>query len=600
VSAVIESYALIGNCYTAALVGLDGSIDWLCLPHFGSGAVFAAILGNPEHGRWLVAPAGECKSKRGYRGDTMILETEFTTDTGVVTLIDFMPRPGSRECRENVEVVRIVRGDRGSVPMKMEVTFRFDYGHIVPWVQRTDHSIKAVAGPDAILLHLPIETRGEHFRTVADFTVTAGQSIPMAMIYYPSHTDPPVPRDALYLLNETEKFWTTWSAKYTAKHKYRDAVMRSLLTLKAMTYEPTGGIVAAPTTSLPEEVGGVRNWDYRYCWIRDATLTLYALISCGYLEEASAWRQWLLRAAAGRPSELQIMYGLHGQRRLTEFELDWLPGYDSSKPVRVGNGASEQFQLDVYGELMGALHLARKAGLTTDFEGWSLQLNLMHFIEHAWSRPDSGIWEVRGPRRHFTHSKVMAWMAVDRSIQDAEEFKLEAPLEKWRRLRDDIHADIMEHGFNKHLNSFTQYYGGTELDASLLIIGHTGFLPANDPHMVGTIDAIERELMEDGFVLRYKTESNVDGLPAGEAAFLPCSFWLADAFSMIGRRKDATAFFDRLLALRNDVGLIAEMYDAKLGRQLGNFPQAFTHIALIATAAILAGEEGAKDPMSHG
>jgi GH15 family glucan-1,4-alpha-glucosidase len=600
VSAPIESYALIGNCYTAALVGLDGSIDWLCLPNFGSGAVFAAILGNPEHGRWLICPAGPYTVKRKYRGDTMILETEFTTETGVVTLIDFMPRPGSADCSRNVELVRIVRGDKGTVPMRLEAALRFDYGHVVPWVQRVDHSIRAVAGPDAILFHSPIETHGEHFRTVADFTVAEGQSVPLAMIYYPSHTESPVPRDALYLLMETEKFWTAWSAKYTAKHKYRDAVMRSLLTLKAMTYEPTGGIVAAPTTSLPEEIGGVRNWDYRYCWIRDATLTLYALISCGYLEEAGAWRQWLIRAAAGKPSELQIMYGLHGERRLTEFELDWLPGYDSCKPVRVGNGASEQFQLDVYGELMGALHLARKAGLTTDFEGWALQINLMHFIEHAWNRPDSGIWEVRGPRRHFTHSKVMAWMAVDRSIQDAEEFKLQAPLEKWKALRDEMHTDICEKGFNKELNSFTQYYGGTELDASLLIISHTGFLPPDDPRLVGTVEAIEKDLMEDGFVLRYKTESNVDGLPAGEAAFLPCSFWLADSFVQIGRRKDAAAFFDRLLALRNDVGLIAEMYDAKLGRQLGNFPQAFTHIALIATAALLAGEQGAKDPMSHG
>jgi GH15 family glucan-1,4-alpha-glucosidase len=467
-------------------------------------------------------------------------------------------------------------------------------------VQKHDHGVRAIAGPDAVLLHTPVETHGEHYLTASAFTANEGHTVPFVLTWFPSHKPAPEVRNPAVMLKETETFWLDWSKSYTSNHRWRSHVMRSLLALKAMIYEPTGGIVAAPTTSLPEEVGGVRNWDYRYCWIRDATLTLYALLSAGFVEEASHWREWLLRAAAGKPSELQIMYGIYGERRLTEFTLDWLSGYDDSKPVRVGNGAHDQFQLDVYGELMGALHLARKSGLATDFAGWNLQRNLMHFIEHAWSRPDSGIWEVRGPRRHFTHSKVMAWMAVDRSIQDAEAFNLEAPIDRWRQLRDEIHRDVCEKGFNQEKNCFTQYYGGTELDASLLIMPQTGFLPAGDPRFVATVEAIEKELIEDGFVLRYKTESSVDGLPPGEAAFLPCSFWLADAYALIGRRKDAVTLFERLLSLRNDVGLISEAYDAKLKRQLGNFPQAFTHVALIATAALLAQEEGAHDPLAHG
>jgi GH15 family glucan-1,4-alpha-glucosidase len=597
VSVPIEDYALLGNCYTAALVSRAGSIDWLCLPNFASGAVFASLLGNNENGRWQIVPVAPYTVTRRYRGDTMILETTFTTDDGEVTLIDFMPRPNCIDC---VELVRIVRGDVGQVPMRSEASFRFDYGHVVPWVQKHDHGVRATAGPDAVLLHTPVETHGEHYATASTFTAKQGHSVPFVLTWFPSHKSPPEARNPQLMLKETESFWLDWSRSYTSTHRWREHVMRSLLTLKAMIYEPTGGIVAAPTTSLPEEVGGVRNWDYRYCWIRDATLTLYALLSAGFIEEAAHWREWLLRAAAGKPSELQIMYGIYGERRLTEFNLDWLAGYENSKPVRVGNGAHDQFQLDVYGELMGALHLARKSGLATDFAGWNLQRNLMHFIEHAWSRPDSGIWEVRGPRRHFTHSKVMAWMAVDRSIQDAEAFNLEAPLERWRQLRDEIHRDICEKGFNAQKNSFTQYYGGAELDASLLIIPQTGFLPATDPRFVGTVEAIEKELIEDGFVLRYKTDEGVDGLPPGEAAFLPCSFWLADAYALIGRRKDAIELFERLLSLRNDLGLISEAYDAKLKRQLGNFPQAFTHVALIATAALLAHEEGAHDPLAHG
>ena len=603
-SAPIESYAMIGNCYTAALVGLDGSMDWLCLPNFASGAIFAALLGTNENGRWLIAPAGPSTSKRRYRGDTMILETTFTTDAGVVTLVDFMPNPGDPRCLNCIDVVRIVRCDKGEVPVRMEASFRFDYGHIVPWVTKfeekeIDNSVRAVAGPDAVLLRTPAELHGEHYATVSEFTLSEGEQVPFVLSWYPSHLDTPAARDAAALEKETQTFWLHWSKTYQATHRWRDDVMRSLLALKAMTYAPTGGIVAAPTTSLPEALGGIRNWDYRYCWIRDATLTLFALLSSGYIQEAAEWRQWLLRAAAGKPSELQIMYGIYGERRLTEFTLDWLKGYDDSLPVRVGNGAHDQFQLDVYGELMGALHIARKSGLATDFAGWALQLNLMHFLEHAWSKPDSGIWEVRGPRRHFTHSKVMCWMAVDRSIQDAEEFHLEGPVEKWKELRDIIHADVLEHGFNKQKNAFTQYYGGEGLDASLLIIPQTGFLPAKDPRFVGTVAAIEKELLEDGFVLRYRTEHDVDGLPPGEAAFLPCSFWLADAYAMIGRRKDAVELFERLLNLRNDVGLISEAYDAKLKRQLGNYPQAFTHVALIATAALLAQEAGVNEPLVY-
>jgi GH15 family glucan-1,4-alpha-glucosidase len=602
VSKPIESYALIGNCYTAALVGLDGSIDWLCLPHFASGACFAALLGTPENGNWQIAPVGPYTAQRRYRGDTMILETTFTTPDGnAATVVDFLPRPNEDEGAA-VDLVRIVRPVRGTVTLRSDVAFRFDYGHVRPWVQQYQGGIKAVAGPDAVVLRTPVVLRGENFRTLGEVTVTeGGGDQAFVLTYFASHLPPPPEVDPVQMEAAAEHFWTEWAGRYQGTHQYRDAVMRSLLALKAMTYEPTGGIVAAPTTSLPEQLGGVRNWDYRFCWIRDATLTLYSFLSCGYVGEADAWRQWLLRAAAGSPEDLQIMYGIRGQRRLEEVELQWLDGYGGSRPVRVGNGAHDQFQLDVYGELMGALHLARThESFDGDFDGWHLQRSLMRFVEQNWDQPDNGIWEVRGGRRQFTHSKVMAWMAVDRSIRDVEQFGLEAPVEQWRQLRDTIHADVCEHGFNKEKNAFVQYYGGQALDAALLMIPTTGFLPATDPRFVGTVAAVERELLVDGtFVLRYQSDSGVDGLPGGEAAFLPCAFWLANAYALTGRRADATALFERLLALRNDVGLISEEYDPTLKRLLGNFPQAFTHVALIATAALLAGEEGAHDPMKH-
>ena len=592
---------MLGNCHTAALVSLEGSVDWLCLPNFGSGACFAALLGTPENGRWQIAPAGPYTSARRYRGDTMILETTFTTaDGGVATVVDFMPRPddGDRPC---VNLVRVVRPVTGTVAFRSDVTFRFDYGHIRPWVQRYEGGIRATAGPDAVVLRTLVPLYGAGFSTLGDFAVTAGDDdTTFVLTYFASHLPPPPEPDVVQMERDCDRFWSDWSARYAADHPWRLAVMRSLLALKAMTYEPTGGIVAAPTTSLPEDLGGVRNWDYRFCWIRDATLTLYALLSSGYIDEADAWRQWLLRATAGTPDDLQIMYGIHGERRLDEFELDWLPGYGGSKPVHVGNGAHDQFQLDVYGELMGALHLGRNGGMSADDEGWHLQRALTNFVGQKWDQPDDGIWEVRGGQKQFTHSKVMAWMAVDRSIQDAEKYGLDAPLDDWKRVRDAIHADVCAKGFDATKNSFVQHYGSDELDAALLMIPQTGFLPATDPRFVGTVAAIERELLVDGtFVRRYRNSSGVDGLPGGEAAFLPCAFWLADAYAMMGRRADAIALFERLLALRNDVGLLSEEYDPKLKRLLGNFPQAFTHVALIATANLLAEEAGAKDPMKH-
>jgi GH15 family glucan-1,4-alpha-glucosidase len=579
----IEDYALIGDCETAALVGRDGSIDWLCFPRFDSGACFAALLGGSEHGRWLLAPTNKIRNiQRRYRDGTLVLETDYETDDGSVTLIDCMP-PRSQE----PDLVRMIVGKRGQVPMHMELIIRFDYGSVIPWVRRIETGIRAVAGPDTVLLHTDVELRGENFTTVADFTVSEGQEIPFVLVWHPSHRPDSPPVDPRDTIRHTERWWREWSDRCNYKGPWRDAVVRSLITLKALTYASTGGIVAAPTTSLPEKLGGLRNWDYRYCWVRDATFTLYALMLGGYTEEACAWREWLLRAVAGKPAQLNIMYGLAGERRLTEIELAWLPGYEGSSPVRIGNAAWKQFQLDVYGELMDAMHLARRAGLDPDENAWRVQRALMNFLESAWSEPDEGIWEVRGPRRHFTHSKVMAWVAVDRMVKAVERFGLEGPVERWHRLRDTIQEEIHLKGFDRDQNSFVQYYGGKELDASLLMLPLVGFLPATHSRAKGTIEAIERHLISDGFVMRYPTKEDVDGLPPGEGAFLACTFWLADDFALLGRHQDALTIFERLLKLRNDVGLLSEEFDSGKGRLVGNFPQAFTHVSLVNTACNL-------------
>jgi len=578
----IEDYALIGDTFTAALVGRNGSIDWLCAPRFDSGACFAALLGGPENGHWQIAPAGAIRSvSRRYRDGTLILDTEFETDTGTVVVTDFMPVPSAEE---EVDVVRIVRGLRGEVPMRLEAVFRFDYGHVVPWIKRRPYGLQAVAGPDALQLWSPVELCNEDFTTSAEFTVREGQSVPFSLCWYKSHRPEPPFQHPEVLLECTARWWREWSGRCTYEGPWVEAVRRSLITLKALTYSPTGGIVAAPTTSLPEEIGGGRNWDYRYCWIRDATLTLYSLLSSGYTDEAVAWRRWLLRSAAGRPEEMQIMYGLAGERRLPELELPWLQGYEGSRPVRIGNAAQSQFQLDIYGELMDSLHVARKYQVEPDSDAWQVQRVLARFIAEKWSEPDNGIWEVRGPRQHFTHSKLMAWVGVDRAISGVEQDGLEGPLEEWRALRARIHADICHHGYDAGRNSFVQQYGSKQLDASLLMLPIVGFLPPSDPRIVGTVEAIRRELSVDGFVLRYRTETGVDGLLGGEGAFLPCTFWLADALALMGRRDEATEIFERLLSIRNDVGLLAEEYDPHARRQLGNFPQAFSHVGLINTA----------------
>jgi GH15 family glucan-1,4-alpha-glucosidase len=580
---LIEDYALIGDCQTAALVGRDGSIDWLPLPRFDSGSSFAAILGTPDHGRWLLAPAGEVRrARRRYRGDTLILETDHETDEGVVTVVDFMP-PRSRE----PDLVRIVIGKRGSVRMRLHLVIRFDYGSIIPWVRRHPRGIRAIAGPDTILVQSEVELRGENMTTVAEFTVAEGQRVPFALAWHPSHEPEPPPIDAEEALKDTERWWREWSGRCTDKGPWREAVVRSLITLKALTYAPTGGIVAAPTTSLPERPGGVRNWDYRYCWLRDATLTLYALLANGYTGEAREWRDWLLRAVAGMPSQIDILYGIAGERRLTEIEVDWLPGYEGAKPVRIGNAAFRQTQLDVFGEVMDLLHQARRVGLPLDENAWKVQKEMLRFLESAWREPDEGIWEVRGHRRHFTHSKVMAWVAFDRAVKSAEGFGLDGPVEKWRGLREVIHAEVCRKGFDPDRNAFVQSYGASEYDASLLMIPLVGFLPAGDPRVVGTVDAIRRHLTTDGFVARYSTDGSVDGLPPGEGAFLICSFWLADNLVLQGRSAEARALFERLLDLRNDVGLLSEEYDPSTRRMLGNFPQAFSHVGLINTASNL-------------
>ncbi|HEY3585993.1 MAG TPA: glycoside hydrolase family 15 protein, partial [Myxococcaceae bacterium] len=551
----IEDYAVIGDTQSAALVGRDGSIDWLCFPRFDSPACFAALLGTPDHGRWLLAPEAPVREiRRQYRGDTLVLETEFHTDEGVVRVIDAMP------IRTRwLDLVRVVEGVKGRVRMKMELVVRFDYGSIIPWVRQTKRALLAVGGPDALELFSPVPTHGKDFTTVASFDVAAGDRLPFLVNWYPSHEDPPPRTDPLRELTQTERYWQKWSDRCAYKGPWREAVVRSLLTLKALTYAPTGGIVAAVTTSLPEQLGGVRNWDYRYCWVRDATLCIYALAQGGYLEEAKAWRDWLHRSVAGSPDDLRILYGVQGERRLTELELPWLPGYEDSRPVRVGNQAANQLQLDVYGELMDAVYTTARMGMHTSENTWRVQRSLIQWLERNWQQPDEGIWEVRGPRRQFTHSKVMCWVALDRTVKMVEQFGLTGPVDQWRRLRDRIHADVCENGWSEKRQSFTQFYGSELLDASLLLIPQLGFLPAKDPRVVKTVDAIQSELMQDGLVHRYRTDvAGVDGLPPGEGVFLPCSFWLADALAMLDRQEEAQELFERLLSLRNDVGLLSE------------------------------------------
>lgn len=581
----IEDYGLVGDCTSAALVGRDGSVDWLCWPRFDSPSCFSALLGDARHGRWAIRPGTEAfKSSRSYRGDTMVLETSFETAEGTFAIVDFMPigRPDS-------SLVRIVEGRDGRCAVRMNMTIRFDYGSSVPWVTRlADGSgTVSIAGPSLVVLRTTAELRGQDLSTAADFTVGKGERVSFVLTYGLSHRPPPAPFDPVEALRDTEAFWTDWAGQCTYKGPRRDAVLRSLLTLKAMTYAETGGIVAAPTTSLPEQLGGPRNWDYRYCWVRDATLTLEALMGAGYFEEAKAWTDWLCRSVAGSPDDLQIMYGIAGERRLAEWEVPWLPGYQGAGPVRIGNAASGQLQLDVWGEMMDALHLAREGGITSLSSAWSLQCRALEHLETIWHQPDDGIWEVRGGRKHFTHSKVMAWVAFDRVLQDAEKYGLEAPVERWRATRDEIHRAVCEKGYDAALGSFTQSFGSKELDASLLLIPAVGFLSADDPRVAGTIAAIERDLVSDGFVLRYRTESGADGLPSGEGVFLACSFWLADAYQLQGRDAEANAIVDRLLSLRNELGLLSEEYDTTANRQVGNFPQAFSHLALVRTVLSL-------------
>ena len=585
----IEDYALIGDLQTAALVGRDGSIDWLCLPRFDSPTCFASLLGGKEHGAWRLAPEGaeECTS-RSYVGDSLVLETVWETDTGTVKVIDFMPQRD-----RTPDVMRIVVGVSGCVKMHAEMRLRFDYGRVVPWMRRTDHHRVAVAGPDSVWMrgHSTIRTFGKDFTTFGHFEVNAGDRVPIVLSWLPSHHSSPPRQDAEKSLQESLRGWQEWASVSKYRGPYRDPVMRSLVVLKALTYEPTGGIVAAATASLPEEIGGERNWDYRFCWLRDSTMTLSALLRSGYVEEASAWREWLLRAIAGDPADLQTMYGVAGERRLTEFTADWFPGYEGSAPVRFGNAAVDQLQLDVYGEVIDTLYLALTAGIPMERHVWALINSFMRFLENHWSDPDEGLWEVRGGRRHFVHSKVMCWVAFDRAVKMAEITGMPAPVDRWREVRDAIHLDVCTKGFDRELGSFTQYYGGKELDASTLFVVKTGFLPADDPRVVGTVDAVQKGLDHDGFVLRYSTgepdDSQVDGLQGTEGAFLACSFWLADALIAIGRVEEGRQLFERVAAISNDLGLISEEWDPKAERQLGNTPQAFTHVALVNTAFAL-------------
>jgi GH15 family glucan-1,4-alpha-glucosidase len=577
----IEDYALIGDCKSAALVGRDGSIDWLCWPRFDSEACFAALLGSREHGRWLIAPRGDSvKITRRYRPNTLVLETHFETPDGAATLVDFMPRG----C-DHSTIVRYVIGTRGQVAMHTELILRFGYGAVVPWVTRVETgALRAIAGPDMVVLHTPVHVRGKDMTTVGEFTINRGETIPFVLTYSRSHLPLPNPVDPTGALAETETYWREWSARCRPAGRWSDAVRRSMITLKALTYEPTGGIVAAPTTSLPEQIGSVRNWDYRYCWLRDATLTLLGAMHAGYYEEAQAWREWLLRAVAGSPDQLQIMYGIGGERRLTEWTAAWLPGYENSAPVRIGNAAHDQLQLDVFGEIMDTYHQARRGGLTSDQSGWGIQLAFADHLKKVWREPDHGIWEMRGPPQHFTYSKVMAWVAYDRAIKSAETFGLEGPLDEWRTLREQICDEVCEHGYDKELGTFVQAFGSKQLDANLLLLPCVGFLPISDPRIERTIAAIESRLLRDGFVMRYSTEEVADALPPGEGAFLACSFWLVDVYTLQGRLDDAERLFRRLVGLRNDLGLLSEEYDSGTKRLVGNFPQAFSHLALVNSA----------------
>jgi GH15 family glucan-1,4-alpha-glucosidase len=591
----IEDYALIGDLQTAALVSREGSIDWCCFPRFDSGACFAALLGTPRNGRWLVAPKQQpTRTTRRYRTDTLILETVHQTDSGVVRVIDFMPPRG-----EAPDIVRIVEGLMGEVPMRSELVIRYDFGHIVPWVQRIDDARIAIAGPDALWLRTPAPVRGEHLTTLSEFTVHSGERVPFVLTYAASHLGEPEEIDPEHALGDAEEYWLDWAQTCTHGADYHDDIHASLLVLKALTYAPTGGIVAAPTTSLPERIGGVRNWDYRFCWLRDATLTLAAMLNAGYTEEAEQWRLWLLRAVAGDPADIQIMYGIAGERRLDEREIEWLPGYEKSRPVRVGNAASEQLQLDVYGEVVDALYQTRVHGAPPDDHVWSLTRRLLSWLEDGWRKEDSGIWEVRGSPRHFTHSKVMAWVAFDRAIRYHDDFGRQGPIDRWRAMCAEIRTEIETQAWNDEKQAYTQSYDTDELDASILLMPLVGFCKATDKRFASTVAAIERELTYDGLVLRYRTEGVSDGLPEGEGVFLPCSFWLADVFALQGKFDAARELFERLLDLRNDVGLLAEEFDPVSRRQLGNFPQAFTHLALVNTALILGEGRGMRRAPEH-
>ena len=587
----IEDYALLGDLQTAALVGLDGSIDWLCFPHFDSGACFAALLGDEENGHWRLAPAaGGRATRRSYRGDTLVLETVWETPEGTVKVIDCMP---PRD--EAPDIVRVVEGVSGRVPMHSQLRLRFDYGRVTPWVRKVDGQIVAVAGPDSAWLSTPAPLEGRDFATHSEFSVSAGERVPFVLTWHPSWERPPKPVDPYAAVEDTEAWWTDWMSHSTYDGGWQPEVRRSLATLKALTFQPTGGIVAAATTSLPEQLGGPRNWDYRYCWLRDAALTLQALMGAGFKAEAGKWRDWLLRAIAGDPSELQIMYGITGARRLPELELDWLAGYEGSRPVRVGNAAADQLQLDVWGETLDGLSFAREAGLSRNDDAWRLQVNLLEFLEGNWREPDNGLWEMRGDRQHFVHSKVMAWVAFDRMVSGVEHFGLHGPVDDWRRVRQEIRDEVLAKGFDAERNTFTQAYGSHQLDASLLLIPQVRFLPWDDPRVAGTVDAVQRDLTAEGFVLRYKpgSGSSDDGLPGDEGAFLVCSFWLADALHGIGRQEEAKTLFERLLGLTNDVGLLAEEYDPRIGRQVGNTPQAFSHLGLVNAARHLSGARSA-------